>query len=102
VLHQRMVDDGDAFHDFFPYLCAASLFRTLRLPLTLEASRLTGICVWMGGRVEAKNQKLVLVSICASKAAQSSKEKTTAVDLRFRTYPYVRVSMFVERSTERS
>jgi len=54
VLHQWMVDDGDAFHDFFPYLCATSLFRTLRLPLTLEASCLTGICVWMGGRVEAK------------------------------------------------
>jgi hypothetical protein len=30
VLHQWMVDDGDAFHDFFPYLGAASLFEIPR------------------------------------------------------------------------
>jgi hypothetical protein len=72
-----MVDDGDAFHDFFPYLC-----------------------VWVTGRIDAKMRKLVLVSIYAPvEQLQSSKEKTAAVDLQFRNYP-MSASVLVERPTE--
>src|SRR5262245_19890677 len=72
-----MVDDGDTFHDFFPYLVRRLCLKYRAAVDPNKASRLTGnLPLSHCPRIDAKMRKLVLVGIYAPvEQLESSKER---------------------------